>query len=104
MADAAKDYGRQLQPQRRQANRDAVDHDTQLRLPGHPPLNVHVIDISPSGLHARCSERQFPLVGLVQARVMWGLRGCFGCQFLVPVDARCYLDVLAAIRKSEPTG
>ena len=114
MADAAKDYGRQPQPQRRQANRDAVDHDTQLRLPGHPPLNVHVIDISPSGLHARCSERRFqrgesvavrlPLVGLVQARVMWGLRGCFGCQFLVPVDARCYLDILAVIRKSELTG
>lgn len=113
MANTAKDCPREPLPQRRQAKRDTVDHHTQVLLPGHPPLDVHVIDISPNGFHARCTQRQFqrgeslalrlPLVGLVQARVMWGLRGCFGCQFLVPVDARRYLDVLATIRKSEPT-
>jgi hypothetical protein len=111
MADTAKDDAREPLPQRRQSTRDTISHHSQVVRPGNLAIDVHLVDLSPNGFHARCSERPFqrgesvavrlPLIGQVQARVMWGLRGCFGCQFLVPIDARTYLDVLAMIRKAE---
>jgi hypothetical protein len=29
---------------------------------------------------------------------MWSVRGCFGGQFQLPIDARTYLDLLAQVR------
>ena len=108
MAEVAKQTDLTGYAQRRQTARDLVDFDTMVLRPGNVRLDVRLVDLSPKGFHARCGAARFergepvslrlPLVGLVQARVMWSLRGCFGCQFIVPVDARAYLDLLAIVR------
>ncbi|MBB5986338.1 PilZ domain-containing protein [Sphingobium lignivorans] len=93
--------------QRRETTRDLVDFPTSIER-GEIRLDVRLIDVSARGFHARCSDARFvrgeavsvwlPQCGLVQARVMWGLRGCFGAQFMVPIDPRTYPDILAALR------
>jgi hypothetical protein len=108
MAEAA----RKVEPefvQRRQAQRDLVDYKTAIIRPGNLRREVQLVDISPLGFHAKCSGEQFsrgesvslllPLIGIMQSRVMWSLRGCFGGQFLVPIDARAYLDCLNRLRE-----
>ena len=58
---------------------------------------VRVLDLSPSGVRARCRivlsagkvvSIAVPGVGLVPARVMWAAGGEFGAKFLRPVDLR----------------
>ena len=95
--------------QRRQTQRDLVDYKTALLRPGNLRRDVQLVDISPMGFHARCGTDGFergeavsillPLVGIVKARVMWSLKGCFGGQFLLPIDARADLDCLARLRE-----
>jgi hypothetical protein len=103
---------RKIEPdyvQRRQTQRDLVDYKTAIIRPGNLRREVQLVDISPLGFHAKCGGEQFtrgesvslllPLIGIVKGRVMWSLRGCFGAQFLVPVDARAYLDCLGKLNE-----
>jgi hypothetical protein len=108
MAETATQLGQQWQAQRRQTSREMVDLPTRASRPGREPLPVRLVDLSPFGLHARFQGGSFqrgehlqialPLVGEVRGQVMWGLKGCFGCKFALPIDARTYLRLLAAIR------
>jgi hypothetical protein len=108
MAEAAKKIELTAHAQRRQTARDLVDFDTIVVRSRNIPVDIRLVDLSPKGFHARCGPARFergetvslrlPLVGMVEARVMWSLRGCFGSQFLLPIDARTYLDLLAGIR------
>lgn len=109
MTEIARSFGAAHHPQRRQTARDLIEYDTTILRPGTPVKDVRLIDISPKGFHARSAgpvmergealEVMLPLLGPVPARTMWGLRGCFGAQFVVPIDARAYLDVLATARR-----
>lgn len=56
---------------------------------------VRVLDLSPSGIRARCQivlsvgkvvSLAIPGVGMVPARVMWAAEGEFGARFLRPID------------------
>ena len=106
MADAAKKI-EQGHEQRRQSVREAVDLPATIRRPGREPQPVRLVDISPFGLHARFHGNSFqrgehlhvdlPLIGPIKAQVMWGLKGCFGCKFLMPIDARTFLRLLATM-------
>lgn len=97
---------------RRQVARDLVDLETLLIRNGGDEVAVRLVDLSRKGFHARCAGPRFargdvvtlrlPLVGFVPGRVMWGLKGCFGCQFSVPLDERTYLRLLARIRAQTP--
>lgn len=94
--------------QRRTTGRDPVDHETIVLRPGEVRIDVRLIDLSARGFHARCGLARFdrgesirlqlPLVSTLPARVMWSVRGCFGGQFQLPIDARTYLDLLAQVR------
>ena len=108
MAEAAKKTELTAHDQRRQTAGDLVDFDTVVARVGNILIDVRLVDISPRGFHARCGPARFergelvslrlPLVDMVEGKVMWSLRGCFGGQFNLPVDARTYLDLLAGLR------
>ncbi|MBT2187701.1 PilZ domain-containing protein [Sphingobium nicotianae] len=110
MAEPAKKF-EQGQEQRRQSVREPVDLPTSVVRRGREPQPVRLVDISPFGLHARFHGNSFargehlhielPLIGPVKAQVMWGLKGCFGCKFLMPIDARTFLRLLAAMRSGQ---
>jgi len=110
MAETAQEIGQQWHAQRRQASREPVDLPSRATRPGRDPVVVRLVDISPHGLHARFQGSSFargehleialPLIGPVRAQVMWGLKGCFGCKFAMPVDGRTFLRLLTAIRES----
>lgn len=95
--------------QRRQTERDLVDYKTMIIRTGNLRRDVDLVDISPKGFHARCGEERFergeavslllPLLGIVPGSVMWSMRGCFGSQFFLPIDARAYLDCLDRLRE-----
>lgn len=107
MADPAKKIEQGL-AQRRQSGRESVDLPAMVIRPGRDQQPVRLVDISPFGLHARFHGSGFgrgehlhvdlPLIGPVKAQVMWGLKGCFGCKFMMPIDARTFLRLLATIR------
>ena len=106
MAEPAKKI-EQSHEQRRQSSREPVDLPAAVIRPGREQQPVRLVDISPFGLHARFNGGSFhrgeylhvdlPLIGPVKAQVMWGLKGCFGCKFVMPIDARTYLRLLATI-------
>jgi|GEM_PF-1080399 len=110
MAETARRYELTSHAQRRQTSRDLVDFDTVIIRPGNVRRDIKLVDISARGFHARCGHERFergesislrlPIVGIAHGRVMWSLRGCVGGQFLLPIDARTYLDCLAELRES----
>lgn len=107
MAETNAKIEQQTHAQRRQVARDLIDVETILIRNGAKQLTVRLVDLSPKGFHARSGAARFergevvtldlPLVGLMPGRVMWGLKGCFGAQFSVPIDARIYQVLLAQI-------
>lgn len=108
MAEATKRNELKAHDQRRQTNRDLVSYDTVVTHSRDITIDVRLVDLSPRGFHARCGPARFergepvslhlPSIGMIDAKVMWSLRGCFGAQFNLPIDARSYLDLLAGIR------
>ncbi|OJY71121.1 MAG: hypothetical protein BGP16_10995 [Sphingobium sp. 66-54] len=112
MPETARQADEHQHASRRQVARDLVDLGTVLIRNGGDEVAVRLVDLSRKGFHARCASPQFargdvvtvrlPLVGFIPGRVMWGLKGCFGCQFSVPLDERTYLRLLARIRAQTP--
>ena len=112
MSETARQAGERPRAARRQVARDLVDLETVLIRNGGDEGPVRLVDLSRKGFHARCADLRFargdvvtlrlPLVGFIPGRVMWGLKGCFGCQFSVPLDERTYLRLLARIRAQTP--
>jgi hypothetical protein len=112
MAETIKQVDQQAREKRRQVSRDLVDFEAPLARNGGKALSVRLVDLSPKGYHARCGKSEFergdvvslrlPIVGLLPGRVMWGLKGCFGVQFSVPIDAGNYHELIAHIRAETP--
>jgi len=108
MTDLASRRDPQSSPQRRRSDRVAVDLVTVVLRDGRPDLEVRLVDLSPFGFHARHSESHLarddrlridlPLLGDMPARVIWTIKGCFGCRFSVPIEERAYLRLLAVVR------
>ena len=80
---------------RREGQRRVADGSAELSPHELQGARIRVLDLSPSGLRARCQSRlsvgkvvslAVPGAGLVPARVMWAAGGEFGAKFLRPVD------------------
>jgi hypothetical protein len=114
MAEAARRTEQDSYAQRRQPSRKAVDLSSIVLRPGRAPLDVRIVDISPFGFHARFQNETFqrgemlhvelPLIGTTKAQIMWSLKGCFGCKFLLPIDAGTFLKLLRAMRGRDEDG
>lgn len=112
MADTAKQVDQRAHEKRRQVSRDLVDFEAPLTRNGGKALTVRLVDLSPKGYHARCDGNGFergdvvslrlPIVGLLPGRVMWDLKGCFGVQFSLPINAGHYHELIARIRAETP--
>jgi hypothetical protein len=93
---------------RRTIARDTIELHTLVRSDAFGTIRARLADMSPYGCQARVAgalweqgERIFvllPLVGDIEARIMWGLKGLFGCKFDTPVDADIYPALLTTIR------
>lgn len=93
---------------RRTVNRDRLTYRAQVFRPGGIEVGVSLIDLSCKGFQASCGPARFargesiqialPLVETLNCRVMWSLPGCFGAQFMIPIDARGYLDMIAVMQ------
>lgn len=108
MADLAwRKTGEPLQEFRRTVNRDRLTYTAQVIRPGGIRIDISLIDLSCKGYQASCASVRFargesiqialPLVETLNCRIMWSLPGCFGAQFMIPIDARRYLDMLAVM-------
>lgn len=103
--------GEPLREFRRTVNRDRLAYSVQVSRPGADTVEVSLIDLSCKGFQASCGKARFargetvqvalPLMDLLHCRIMWSLPGCFGAQFMIPIDARSYLDMLAVMREGD---
>lgn len=98
----------QVQPERRQSERDEVFYRTRASAPGLGSFLVQVVNISANGLMARTEidvqvgqslTVRLPVVGTVKAEVRWSLGGRIGCQFQRMIDLTSYLDLLGTLMK-----
>ena len=93
---------------RRTVARDTIELQTLVRSAAFGTARARLADMSPYGCQARLAgtlwERDerivvlLPLIGEIEARVMWGLKGLFGCKFDTPIDADIYPTLLTTIR------
>jgi hypothetical protein len=93
---------------RRTVARDTIELQTLVRGDAFGTVRARLADMSPYGCQARLAgtlwapgERIFvllPLIGEIEARIMWGLKGLFGCKFDSPIDADIYPTLLTTIR------
>lgn len=95
------------QEDRRRAPREDVDFVTTLIRGDGSTLTVRVVDLSPVGFHAKvlnpldAGERvhiDLPIVGTIEAKTAWTLKGCFGCWFVRPIALGTFATMLAEIR------
>jgi hypothetical protein len=98
----------QVQPERRQSERDEVFYRTRASAPGLGNFPVQVVNISANGLMARTEAEvqvgqsltiRLPVMGTVKAEVRWSLGGRIGCQFQRMIDLASYLDMLGTLMK-----
>ena len=91
----------------RLVDRDAISLNTVITQRSGVQSQVRLVDISPFGFHSRGGQPLrkgevvrviLPLVGDVRCRAVWTLIGCFGCQFIQPIDERIYSRLLATIK------
>lgn len=93
---------------RRVVPRDMIELLTLVRCADNVSVRARICDISPYGCQARGTGTArekgdivhilLPIIGEVEAHVMWGLKGLFGCKFETPIDADLYPQMLAMIR------
>lgn len=94
---------------RRTVPRDMIELLTLVRCGDQPAARARIVDISPYGCQARVTGQArergdivhilLPIVGEVEAHVMWGIKGLFGCKFALPIDPHLYPQMLAMIRE-----
>lgn len=93
--------------ERRRFPRDPVSWPTAINRVGGAPVDIRVLDISPMGFSAGCprelaeEERirvALPILGQVDADVVWCIAGHFGACFARPVPEASYTRMLQAIR------
>ena len=86
--------------------RDEVMHRTRAADSAGTELRLTLVNVSPSGLMARCDgdldagERlhvRMPIVGDILAHVRWSLGGRIGCELDAPVPLTHYHELLSAM-------
>lgn len=92
----------------RAVDRDEVHYHARAFGPNGERLTLLVVNISPLGLMARCSQEfaagqrlriTLPSVGTVTAEARWSLGGRTGCQFMQTIDRAAYYLMLAAMMR-----
>ncbi|MFD1612053.1 PilZ domain-containing protein [Sphingomonas tabacisoli] len=98
----------QVQPDRRQSERDEVFYRTRATAAGRGSFAVQVVNISANGFMIRADIDvaigdsimiRLPVVGEIRAEVRWSLGGRVGCQFVRMIGLAPYLELLAALLK-----
>lgn len=92
--------------------RDPCDLVTSITRGTELRIGARIVDISTDGCCVR-SDRKFarddririllPVVGDIEAHVVWTLQGVFGAVFRLPIDHGTYSRVLAAIKTRRDT-
>ncbi|MBD8701727.1 PilZ domain-containing protein [Sphingomonas sp. CFBP 13714] len=89
--------------------RDEVMHRTRAADSAGTELRLTLVNVSPSGLMARCDgdldagERlhvRMPIVGDILAHVRWSLGGRIGCAFDRTIPPKAYYGMLAAMLRT----
>ena len=89
--------------------RDEVMHRTQATNGTGSAFKLILVNVSPSGLMARCDgdldagERlhvRMPIVGDILAHVRWSLGGRIGCAFDRTIPPKAYYGMLAAMLRT----
>ncbi|MBB3588738.1 PilZ domain-containing protein [Sphingomonas sp. BK481] len=89
--------------------RDEVMHRTQATNGTGSAFKLILVNVSPSGLMARCDgvldagERlhvRMPIVGDILAHVRWSLGGRIGCAFDRSIPPKAYYAMLAAMLRT----
>ena len=99
-----------LQPTRdmRKVDRDQVDLRTVMRRLRGREYDARVVNLSTHGFMVRVEQSfetgeqviiSLPKVGEVVARVAWSLGGRTGGQFVVPIAADRYAELIAEVRR-----
>jgi len=90
---------------KRTHTRVPVFHRTRAAGADGQPLSLVVVDLSASGLMARCDHRlsagerlwvDLPGVGTRSAMVCWSLGGRIGCEFEAPINLESCLAIAKA--------
>ena len=89
--------------EKRRAQRDAVSVRAKLHEPGEEAHEILVGNLSPFGFMAispvayregTLVRLDLPLIGEVNARIVWSLSDRIGAEFIRPFDARGYRELL----------
>ena len=85
-----------------------VFHRTRAVGPGGQPLSLVIVDLSASGLMARCDYKlpagapiqiTLPAIGVHSAMVRWSLGGRMGCELDEPISLENYYELLTALTR-----
>lgn len=92
--------------ERRRFPRDPVSWPTAINRGGGAAIDIRVLDISPMGFSAGCSRElteeerirvALPILGQVDAEVVWCIAGHFGACFKQPIAEAAYTRLLDAM-------
>ena len=99
-----------LDAERRRSERDEVFYRTAPRLADGTRTPIDIVNLSRTGFMAR-SEAQIaegtrlriklPVIGEVEALVVWALGGRIGAEFRVVLDSASYFNLLAAMPRGK---
>lgn len=93
----------------RAAPRDEVMHRTRGIGVDGAAMKLVIVNISASGLMARCELApevgavigvQLPMLGVLPSTVRWGLGGRIGCEFERPIPMADYYGMLSMLLRS----
>jgi len=93
----------------RGAPRDEVMHRTRGIDPDGAPMKLVIVNISASGLMARCETApevgavigvQLPILGVMPSTVRWVLGGRIGCEFERAIPMADYYGMLSTLLRS----
>lgn len=91
----------------RREDRDEVLHRTAARTAAGAEVPIVIVNVSPSGLMARCDVAlaigdtlgvRIPGAPVASATVRWALGGRIGCEFATAIPAARYFAMLARLR------
>ena len=85
-----------------------VFHRTRAVGPDGQPLSLVIVDLSASGIMARCDaplasgsrlQVMLPAIGMCFAQVRWSLGGRIGCALDQPIGPESYYEVLTILAR-----
>lgn len=105
--------GRHSFHEKRIDERIPVFHRTRAVGPNGQPLSLVIVDLSASGLMARCEAKldagsrvqvMLPVIGMCFAEVRWSLGGRIGCELEHPIALESYYEALAMLARENTGG